>query len=71
MPSCRLSAALLAIAEANAKSIRQVAESIEAPGGLQAVNLKVGRLLRHVAPSVLHAKYPFDLAFQFFLRRRP
>src|SRR6478735_8588010 len=33
--------ALLAIAEANAKAIRQVAESIEAPGGLQAVNLKV------------------------------
>ena len=34
-------AALLAIAEANARAIRLVAESIEAPGGLQAVNLKV------------------------------
>ena len=34
-------AALLAIAEANAKAIRQVAEAIESPGGLQAVNLKV------------------------------
>src|SRR5664279_2761008 len=33
--------ALLAIAEANAKAIRQVAEAIESPGGLQAVNLKV------------------------------
>jgi regulator of protease activity HflC (stomatin/prohibitin superfamily) len=34
-------AALLAIAEANASAIRMVAEAIEAPGGLQAVNLKV------------------------------
>jgi regulator of protease activity HflC (stomatin/prohibitin superfamily) len=34
-------AALLAIAEANATAIRQVAEAIESPGGLQAVNLKV------------------------------
>ena len=34
-------AAMLAIAEANAKAIRQVAEAIESPGGLQAVNLKV------------------------------
>ena len=33
--------ALLAIAEANAKAIRQVAEAIESPGGMQAVNLKV------------------------------
>ncbi|MEO8488093.1 MAG: stomatin-like protein [Betaproteobacteria bacterium] len=33
--------AILAIAEANAKAIRQVAESIEAPGGMQAVNFKV------------------------------
>ena len=29
------------IAEANAKAIRQIAEAIESPGGLQAVNLKV------------------------------
>ena len=34
-------AALLAIAAANATAIRQVAEAIESPGGLQAVNLKV------------------------------
>ena len=34
-------AAILANAEANAKAIRQVAEAIEAPGGLSAVNLKV------------------------------
>src|SRR6476659_7644759 len=33
--------AIPAIAEANAKAIRQVAESIESPGGIQAVNLKV------------------------------
>ncbi|HEX8013569.1 MAG TPA: stomatin-like protein [Casimicrobiaceae bacterium] len=34
-------AAILAIAEANAKAIRQVAEAISAPGGMNAVNLKV------------------------------
>ncbi len=36
-----MASALLAIAEANAKAIRQVAEAIESPGGIQAVNLKV------------------------------
>src|SRR6266699_2589690 len=34
-------AALLAIAEANASAIRQVAEAISSPGGMNAVNLKV------------------------------
>lgn len=34
-------AAILAIAEANSKAIRQVAEAITAPGGINAVNLKV------------------------------
>ena len=34
-------AAILAIAEANAKAIRQVAEALSAPGGIDAVNLKV------------------------------
>lgn len=34
-------AAVLAIAEATATAIRQVAAAIEAPGGMQAVNLKV------------------------------
>ena len=34
-------AAILAIAEANATAIRQVAEAINAPGGINAVNLKV------------------------------
>src|SRR5437762_3614966 len=34
-------AALLAIAEANASAIRQVAEAINSPGGINAVNLKV------------------------------
>jgi regulator of protease activity HflC (stomatin/prohibitin superfamily) len=34
-------AAILSIAEANAKAIRQVAEAIAAPGGMDAVNLKV------------------------------
>jgi regulator of protease activity HflC (stomatin/prohibitin superfamily) len=34
-------AAILAIAEANATAIRQVAEAISAPGGMNAVNLKV------------------------------
>ena len=34
-------AAILAIAEANAEAIRQVAEAIEARGGINAVNLKV------------------------------
>jgi regulator of protease activity HflC (stomatin/prohibitin superfamily) len=34
-------AAILAIAEANARAIRQVAEAISAPGGINAVNLKV------------------------------
>jgi regulator of protease activity HflC (stomatin/prohibitin superfamily) len=34
-------AAILSIAEANAKAIRQVAEAISAPGGMNAVNLKV------------------------------
>jgi regulator of protease activity HflC (stomatin/prohibitin superfamily) len=33
--------AILAIAEANAKAIRQVAEAIASPGGMNAVNLKV------------------------------
>ncbi|MFO1399226.1 MAG: stomatin-like protein [Burkholderiales bacterium] len=33
--------ATLLTAEANAKAIRQIAEAIESPGGLQAVNLKV------------------------------
>jgi regulator of protease activity HflC (stomatin/prohibitin superfamily) len=33
--------ALLAIAEANASAIRQVGEAINAPGGINAVNLKV------------------------------
>src|SRR5438477_5276359 len=33
--------ALLAIAEANASAIRQVAEAINSPGGINAVNLKV------------------------------
>jgi regulator of protease activity HflC (stomatin/prohibitin superfamily) len=37
-------AALLAIAEANAKAIRQVGEAIETPGGVNAVNLKIGEL---------------------------
>jgi regulator of protease activity HflC (stomatin/prohibitin superfamily) len=37
-------AALLAIAEANASAIRQVAAAIEAPGGINAVNLKVAEL---------------------------
>ena len=32
---------MLVNAEANAKAIRQIAEAIEAPGGLQAVNLRV------------------------------
>ena len=32
---------LAAIAEANAKAIRQVAEAIEAPGGMQSVNFKI------------------------------
>ena len=31
----------MSIAEANAKAIRQVAEAIDAPGGMDAVNLKV------------------------------
>ena len=34
-------AALLAIAEANASAIRQVAEAINSPGGINAVNLKI------------------------------
>jgi regulator of protease activity HflC (stomatin/prohibitin superfamily) len=34
-------AAILARAEATAKAIRQIAEAIESPGGLQAVNLRV------------------------------
>jgi regulator of protease activity HflC (stomatin/prohibitin superfamily) len=34
-------AAILSIAEANAHAIRQVAEAIESPGGVNAVNLKV------------------------------
>jgi regulator of protease activity HflC (stomatin/prohibitin superfamily) len=34
-------AAILAIAEANAGAIRKVAESIQAPGGMNAVNLKI------------------------------
>ena len=34
-------AAILSIAEANAKAIRQVAEAIVSPGGVNAVNLKV------------------------------
>ena len=34
-------AAILARAEATAKAIRQIAEAIEAPGGLQAVNLRI------------------------------
>jgi regulator of protease activity HflC (stomatin/prohibitin superfamily) len=34
-------AAILSIAEANAKAIRQVADAISAPGGMNAVNLKV------------------------------
>jgi regulator of protease activity HflC (stomatin/prohibitin superfamily) len=34
-------AAILSIAEANAKAIRQVAEAIVSPGGINAVNLKV------------------------------
>ena len=33
--------AILARAEATAKAIRQIAEAIEAPGGLQAVNLRI------------------------------
>ena len=33
--------AILAKAEANAKAIRQIAEAIASPGGMQAVNLKV------------------------------
>jgi regulator of protease activity HflC (stomatin/prohibitin superfamily) len=37
-------AALLAIAEANAKAIQQVGEAINAPGGMNAVNLKVAEL---------------------------
>src|SRR5512140_1021630 len=37
-------AALLAIAEANASAIRQVADAINAPGGMNAVNLKVAEL---------------------------
>ena len=34
-------AAILARAEATAKAIRQIADAIEAPGGLQAVNLRI------------------------------
>jgi regulator of protease activity HflC (stomatin/prohibitin superfamily) len=34
-------AAILARAEATAKAIRQIAEAIESPGGLQAVNLRI------------------------------
>ncbi len=34
-------AAIIAVASANAQAIRQVAEAIEAPGGMNAVNLKV------------------------------
>jgi regulator of protease activity HflC (stomatin/prohibitin superfamily) len=34
-------AAILAIAEANAGAIRKVAESIQSPGGMNAVNLKI------------------------------
>src|SRR5438034_443879 len=34
-------AAILSIAEANAQAIRQVAEAINSPGGISAVNLKV------------------------------
>ena len=34
-------AAILSIAEANATAIRQVAEAINSPGGINAVNLKV------------------------------
>jgi regulator of protease activity HflC (stomatin/prohibitin superfamily) len=34
-------AAILALAEANARAIRQVADAISAPGGINAVNLKV------------------------------
>src|SRR5512134_186319 len=34
-------AAILARAEATAKAIRQIAEAIEAPGGMQAVNLRI------------------------------
>ena len=37
-------AALLAIAEANASAIRQVGDAINAPGGMNAVNLKVAEL---------------------------
>jgi len=33
--------AILARAEATAKAIRQIAEAIDAPGGLQAVNLRI------------------------------
>jgi regulator of protease activity HflC (stomatin/prohibitin superfamily) len=36
--------AILAIAEANAKAILQVAEATNAPGGINAVNLKVAEL---------------------------
>jgi regulator of protease activity HflC (stomatin/prohibitin superfamily) len=36
-------AAIVAIAEANAKAIRQVAEALAAPGGTEAVNLKVAQ----------------------------
>ena len=41
VPTTPSAAAILSIAEANAKAIRQVAEAIVSPGGINAVNLKV------------------------------
>ena len=63
--------AVLAIAEATAEAIRKVAASIQSPGGMEAVNLKVAERYVEAFAGLARSRQHADPAGQPGRRRRP